>query len=183
MRRSTWWVVCGIVLCAAIAVPAFSGDRTGGEMTDAASIDPVTDAAEVSAEQARILRGFEIAPVPLRNRRSPLVGLGSYLVNAGGGCNDCHTNPPYAPGGRELCTPSAVAPGCPVFAGGGATAIVPMNGCSGTTMSFVKNATGLPFSVPVRIRRAAPTGGLSVAIVPGYDEASTPVAGPELLIP
>jgi hypothetical protein len=99
MRRSTWWVVCGIVLCAAIAVPAFSGERTGGEMADAASIDPVTDAAEVSPEQARILRGFEIAPVPLRNRRSPLVGLGSYLVNAGGGCNDCHTNPPYAPGG------------------------------------------------------------------------------------
>src|SRR5262249_883734 len=24
---------------------------------------------------------------------------GSYLVNAAGGCNDCHTNPPYATGG------------------------------------------------------------------------------------
>ena len=28
-----------------------------------------------------------------------LVGLGSYIVNAQGGCNDCHTAPPYAEGG------------------------------------------------------------------------------------
>ena len=28
-----------------------------------------------------------------------LAGLGSYIVNAQGGCNDCHTNPSYAPGG------------------------------------------------------------------------------------
>jgi hypothetical protein len=28
-----------------------------------------------------------------------LVGLGSYIVNAQGGCNDCHTEPNYAPGG------------------------------------------------------------------------------------
>jgi hypothetical protein len=49
----------------------------------------------------KIKRGFDIAPVPLdlegKNRK--LVGLGSYIVNAQGGCNDCHTNPPYAPGG------------------------------------------------------------------------------------
>ena len=32
-------------------------------------------------------------------RADTLVGLGSYLVNAVGGCNDCHTNPPYAAGG------------------------------------------------------------------------------------
>lgn len=29
----------------------------------------------------------------------PLVGLGSYIINAQGGCNDCHTDPSYAPGG------------------------------------------------------------------------------------
>ena len=42
-----------------------------------------------------------IAPVPLnlRGKNPALVGLGSYLVNAVGGCNDCHTNPPYATGG------------------------------------------------------------------------------------
>ena len=98
MRRSTWWVVCGITVCALVAAPALSGDRAdGGEA--AAEAAQTAEPAEVDAETARILRGFEIAPVPLRNRRNPLVGLGSYLVNAGGGCNDCHTSPSYAEGG------------------------------------------------------------------------------------
>jgi hypothetical protein len=52
-------------------------------------------------EAARIFQGYRIAPVPLklRGRDRDLVGLGSYIVNAQGGCNDCHTNPPYAAGG------------------------------------------------------------------------------------
>jgi hypothetical protein len=52
-------------------------------------------------EQSRIVRGYQIAPVPLRlrGRDRALVGLGSYIVNSQGGCNDCHTNPSYAPGG------------------------------------------------------------------------------------
>jgi hypothetical protein len=50
---------------------------------------------------SRVTRGFRIAPVKLRLRglNPLLVGLGSYIVNAQGGCNDCHTNPPYAEGG------------------------------------------------------------------------------------
>jgi hypothetical protein len=50
---------------------------------------------------SRIQQGFNIAPVHLnlRGKNHALVGLGSYLVNAVGGCNDCHTQPPYAPGG------------------------------------------------------------------------------------
>jgi len=53
------------------------------------------------AEAARVVQGYTIAPVPLnlRGRDPVLVGLGSYLVNAVGGCNDCHTNPPYKFGG------------------------------------------------------------------------------------
>ena len=49
----------------------------------------------------RVLKGFRIAPVPLNLYRldPTLVGLGSYIVNAQGGCNDCHTAPPYAEGG------------------------------------------------------------------------------------
>src|SRR5258708_3066283 len=45
--------------------------------------------------------GYRIAPVhlSLHNRDRSLVGLGSYIVNAQAGCNDCHTNPPYAAGG------------------------------------------------------------------------------------
>jgi len=31
----------------------------------------------------------------LQHRNPAQVGLGSYLVNAVGGCNDCHTAPPY----------------------------------------------------------------------------------------
>ena len=47
------------------------------------------------------LRGFRIAPVPLTLKRlnPSLVGLGSYIVNAQGACNDCHTSPPFAEGG------------------------------------------------------------------------------------
>ena len=47
-----------------------------------------------------VQRGFDIAPVPLdlKGKNRALVGLGSYIVNTGG-CNDCHTNPSYAPGG------------------------------------------------------------------------------------
>src|SRR5262245_53641225 len=53
---------------------------------------------------ARIARGYRIAPVRLNlNQKDAfLVGLGSYLVNATGGCNDCHTNPSYAAGGNPF---------------------------------------------------------------------------------
>ncbi len=55
-------------------------------------------------DQWRIEWGFKIAPVPLdlKGRNAPMVGLGSYLVNAVGGCNDCHTNPSYADGGNPF---------------------------------------------------------------------------------
>lgn len=48
-----------------------------------------------------IRRGLRLAPVPLsyRFRNRALVGLGSYIVNASGACNGCHTNPSFAPGG------------------------------------------------------------------------------------
>jgi len=57
--------------------------------------------------ESRIKIGFEIAPVPLNlaGKDRAKVGLGSYLVNAVGDCNGCHTagGPPnfnYAPGGN-----------------------------------------------------------------------------------
>ena len=55
-------------------------------------------------EAQRIQRGFAIAPVPLdlQGKNRELVGLGSYLVNAVAACNDCHTNPPFAPGGNPF---------------------------------------------------------------------------------
>src|SRR5271167_4934264 len=60
-----------------------------------------------SDELLRIQQGLAIAPVPLNmaGLDPNLVGLGSYLVNAVGDCNGCHTGggPPnfdYAAGGN-----------------------------------------------------------------------------------
>jgi hypothetical protein len=48
-------------------------------------------------ELFQVLRGYEIAPVPLNlaGKGWYMVGLGSYLVNTTG-CNDCHTHPNWA---------------------------------------------------------------------------------------
>lgn len=45
---------------------------------------------------ARVSQGFKIAPVPLnlQGKNKALVGLGSYLVNASGSCNSCHSMGP-----------------------------------------------------------------------------------------
>jgi hypothetical protein len=66
--------------------------------------------------ESRVKRGFEIAPVPLsplslHGKNRSLVGLGSYIVNAQGGCNDCHTWNPIPPPG------SSYAAGGDPFAG------------------------------------------------------------------
>jgi hypothetical protein len=44
-------------------------------------------------ERALIKIGFEISPVPLKleGKNRDLVGLGSFIVNAQGDCNSCHT--------------------------------------------------------------------------------------------
>lgn len=54
--------------------------------------------------ESRIKQGFAIAPVKLNliEKNRALVGLGSYLVNAVGSCNDCHTFPNYAVGGNPF---------------------------------------------------------------------------------
>lgn len=56
-------------------------------------------------EESLIQRGFDIAPVPLNmeGKNRALVGLGSYIVNAVGDCNGCHSAGPtteFAPGGN-----------------------------------------------------------------------------------
>jgi hypothetical protein len=51
-------------------------------------------------DESRIRRGLAISPVPVHvtPQNRALVGLGSYLVNAAGSCQDCHSCPTYAPG-------------------------------------------------------------------------------------
>jgi hypothetical protein len=49
--------------------------------------------------------GLSITPLPLhlRGKNRELVGLGSYIVNAQGGCNDCHNNgTQYLTGGNPF---------------------------------------------------------------------------------
>lgn len=57
--------------------------------------------AQDKTSAARGRSGYGINPVPLdlKGKNPALVGLGSYIVNAQGGCNDCHTEPNYAAGG------------------------------------------------------------------------------------
>jgi len=47
-------------------------------------------------DEAKVRRGFEIAPVKLtvKGKNKALVGLGSYIVNAHGECNGCHSAGP-----------------------------------------------------------------------------------------
>jgi hypothetical protein len=68
-----------------------------------AAADDVDAASEGKLHwpDSRVITGYKISPVELDLRRKNrlLVGLGSYIVNAAGACNDCHTNPPFAAGG------------------------------------------------------------------------------------
>ena len=83
--KSSLLALCMFIL----AVPQLkAGDKRGNDDT----------------EFARILTGLEISPVRLnvKGKNLALVGLGSYIVNAQGACNDCHTNPPFQEGGNPF---------------------------------------------------------------------------------
>lgn len=84
----------------------------------AATVFTTTTAAQ--GGDSRIQRGFELAPVPLtmKGLNPALVGLGSYIVNAQGGCNDCHTNPPHAAGGDPFAGQAEVVNAAGYLAGG-----------------------------------------------------------------
>ena len=103
------------VLTAAVFAQQSTQDQLAARLALAERQDQLTEGAMTAdlagrlpglggSEAARIARGFRIAPVRLDlARKDPLlVGLGSYLVNATGGCNDCHTAPSYAAGGNPF---------------------------------------------------------------------------------
>jgi len=79
----------GIAVVTLAALGTLAGSRDSGRPGD-----------EDRNDEARVKRGLALSPVPLdlHGRNRARVGLGSYLVNAGGGCNDCHTCAPYAEG-------------------------------------------------------------------------------------
>jgi len=78
-----------------------------------------------NGEEELIRIGFQIAPVPLnlQGKNPELVGLGSFLVNAAGDCNGCHTAgvPPnlgYAAGGNPYFNQKAVVDPAVYLSGG-----------------------------------------------------------------
>jgi hypothetical protein len=82
------------------AATLVAGDAQNAPATQSADPAAQAEATAVDNDPLEVSIGLRIAPVRLTyapgNRG--LVGLGSYIVNAQGGCNDCHTNPPYAAG-------------------------------------------------------------------------------------
>jgi hypothetical protein len=77
---------------------------TGLLLEPASAQTQVTDPETIT----KILKGFQISPVPInmQGKDPDLVGYGSYLVNAVGSCNDCHS---------AGATTEYVAPGIPYF--------------------------------------------------------------------
>lgn len=78
------WVVLGLALTSPLWGCGNDEDEDGND-----------------TERERIEKGLTLSPVPLNldGKDRDLVGLGSYIVNAQAACNDCHTNPPFVPGG------------------------------------------------------------------------------------
>jgi hypothetical protein len=76
---------------------------------------PQGRADDPNSDAFKIQQGFAIAPVPLNlsGRNRALVGMGSYLVNAVGDCNGCHSQGPvteFTANGNPYLLP-------PVFSG------------------------------------------------------------------
>jgi hypothetical protein len=83
-----------LVLCAALA---FAVAPSGTSYADNDKKDDI--------DHSVVQQGFDSSPIPkeklnLKGKNPYLVGLGSYLVNAAGDCNGCHTFPRFLrPGG------------------------------------------------------------------------------------
>jgi hypothetical protein len=116
LKRTAWapFVFAGVVLLGALISVLPAQERDDRKDQD-------------EENESRVRRGFEIAPVQLNleDKNHALVGLGSYLVNAPGSCNSCHTCPSYKPGhnpfngeGEQINAPSYLAGGVPFGPGG-----------------------------------------------------------------
>ena len=98
--KATWCVLVGVLMALGQSASFAQESQAAQELRQALRLS--AGGRDLSpAEIDRIVRGYLITPVPLdlRGKDPVLVGLGSYNINAKGGCNDCHTAPPYAPGG------------------------------------------------------------------------------------
>jgi hypothetical protein len=78
--------VAATLFITSLGIAALSADQRGRDDDD------VKDArARIGLRFAR----EQNIPINVVGRDRESIGLGSYLVNAAGGCNDCHTAPPF----------------------------------------------------------------------------------------
>jgi hypothetical protein len=96
IAAAAFLVFCGMAMLG--AAQGRGQDQTGqqGQQGQAGRVNAQEDQDTASRVQA----GFDYAKsqgitLDLTGKNRSLVGMGSYLVNAVGGCNDCHTQPPY----------------------------------------------------------------------------------------
>jgi hypothetical protein len=77
-------------------VTAFAAIILAGMVNSSKRVGARDEETADQREESRIRRGFEIAPVSLNleGKNRALVGLGSYIVNAVGDCNGCHSAGP-----------------------------------------------------------------------------------------
>src|SRR5258708_30095536 len=102
-----------------------------------------TSGAAPGDDESKIQKGFEIAPVPLNltGKNRALVGMGSYLVNAAGDCNGCHSGPSgeYASGGDPFKGQPQVVNQAAYLSGG-----TPLFGPFFLPRNLTPDKTGLP---------------------------------------
>src|SRR6516162_8993496 len=85
MRPQQFIKATGILVAFGVIVIA-------GVLSNSRRVQAIGDDDDERSE-SKIRQGFEVAPVPLNleGKNHALVGLGSYIVNAQGDCNGCHT--------------------------------------------------------------------------------------------
>jgi hypothetical protein len=102
-----------------------------------------TSLAEDMSGDPRVKKGFEIAASQniTLDQNVPTQGLGSYLVTISS-CNDCHTQPSYAPGGSPYLRQPKQVNLSNYLAGGNSFATPAGNFCSRNLTP--QQSTGLP---------------------------------------
>ena len=106
--------------------------------------------ADSTQTDSRIQIGFNIAPVKLnlKGLNPALVGVGSYIVNAQGDCNGCHTSPDYGPEfSQDPTFVGGPAPGvvkAAAYLGGGRFFATFPGGANIFSRNLTPDVTGLP---------------------------------------
>jgi hypothetical protein len=95
LRKSVKLAGCLALFAVIISAGMLSSSRAVGARED----------DDDDRNESKVRKGFQIAPVPLnlKGKNHELVGLGSYIVNAQGDCNGCHSAGPateFLPGGN-----------------------------------------------------------------------------------